>query len=116
MKLTLTNKDLELISEVMHTYKDINRGNTEEILRVMDFEKELAKKTCDAYKADTTYNVNIKRVKAVDIDWETDGYCVKLPNEVIIPPHIDVEDEFAISDYLSDEYGFLHNGFNIVEI
>ena len=116
MKLTLTNKDLELISEVVHTYKDINRGNTEEILRVMDFEKELTAKTCGAYKADTTYNVNIKRVKAVNIDWETDGHRVKLPKEVIIPSHIDVEDIDEIADYLSDEYGFLHNGFNLVEI
>ena len=69
MILTLTNKDLELISEVMHSYKDHNRGNTEEVLRVMDFEKELTAKTCGAYEADTTYNVNIKRVKAIDIDW-----------------------------------------------
>ena len=49
------------------------------------------------------------------IDWETDGEDVDLPDEVIVdvPEEIvanDGEEEY-ISDYLSDTYGFLHNGF-----
>ena len=51
--------------------------------------------------------------------WETDGYEIDLPNEVTIPdcfmdsdagPDVD-----AISDWLSDMSGWLHDGFEIVE-
>ena len=51
-------------------------------------------------------------MKAVDIDWETDGYKIdNLPSEVEIPKYI--ADNEDIADYLSDEYGFLVNGFYI---
>lgn len=53
--------------------------------------------------------------KVINIKWETDGYEIDLPNEVTIPdcfmdsdagPDVD-----AISDWLSDMSGWLHDGF-----
>lgn len=50
--------------------------------------------------------------KAYDIDWDTDGEDVDLPNEIEIPEGMDDIDE--ISDYLSDTTGFCHNGFKVI--
>jgi hypothetical protein len=50
-------------------------------------------------------------MKVVKIEWETDGYKISLPTEVEIPDYI--TDKEDIADYLSDEYGFLVNGFYI---
>lgn len=52
-------------------------------------------------------------IMATDIKWDTDGnndLLKELPKEVKIPEEIIEE---AISDYLSDEYGFCHSGFEI---
>jgi hypothetical protein len=50
-------------------------------------------------------------MKATNIKWDTDGYVIEwLPLNVEIPPHIE-EDEIA--DYLSDEYGFCVESFEI---
>ena len=46
-------------------------------------------------------------MKVVDIIWETDGDEVDLPTEMDIPDYIDPEDDDAITDYLSDETGWL---------
>jgi hypothetical protein len=45
-----------------------------------------------------------------DIKWDTDGENVELPTEVEIPN--DIEDD-EIADYLSDEYGWCIESFNI---
>lgn len=50
-------------------------------------------------------------LKATNIEWDTDGKVVDLPNTVPIPDELTDEDD--ISDYLSDEYGFCHYGFQI---
>lgn len=42
-------------------------------------------------------------MKAVKIEWDTDGEVVELPDTVDIPDNIDIDD---VADYLSDEYGF----------
>ena len=47
-----------------------------------------------------------------DIDPEDDD-GVELPNEITIPN--DIEDEEAISDYISDVTGFCHKGFELEE-
>lgn len=52
-------------------------------------------------------------MKAVNIDWDTDGdeeLLNELPTEIEIPDGL-TEDE--ISDYLSDVTGFCHAGFNL---
>lgn len=55
-------------------------------------------------------------MKAVNIKWDTDGDMTlleSLPKEIEIPE--DIEDEDEISDYLTDETGFCHLGFEIEE-
>lgn len=60
------------------------------------------------------------KFRVYNIDWDTDGEDVDLPNEieVNVPAEVvdydDVND--YISDWLSDEYGFCHNGFLLEEI
>lgn len=49
-------------------------------------------------------------MKATNIKWDTDGYVIELPLNVVIPPHIE---ENEIADYLSDEYGFCVESFVI---
>lgn len=46
-------------------------------------------------------------MKVVDIIWETDGEELDLPTEMELPNDIDPDDDDAITDYLSDETGFL---------
>lgn len=64
----------------------------------------------------------VKQYKAVDIKWDVDDPddLDYLPTEVVIPEQltedIDVDDPYLedISDYLTDKYGFFHNGFRLV--
>ena len=60
-------------------------------------------------------------MKAVNIKWDTDGdmeLLEELPTEVEIHDYLITDDEDdlldEISDWLSDEYGFCHDGFEIV--
>ena len=59
-------------------------------------------------------------MKAVNIKWDTDvdmELLEELPTEVEIPDYlITDEDDLLddISDWLSDEYGFCHDGFELV--
>ena len=56
-------------------------------------------------------------MKAVNITWDVDGednpeeILENLPTEMEIPKNITNEDE--ISDWLSDETGFCHKGFEL---
>lgn len=66
-------------------------------------------------------------MKAINIQWDIDeidgedleegttieDYAIALPTEIEIPDGMTDEDE--ISDYLSDQTGFCHSGFDIVE-
>ncbi len=57
-------------------------------------------------------------VKAVDIEWDTDGEDVNdLLPDMDIPLEVAINDgeidEDAIGDYISKESGFCHYGFNI---
>ena len=54
-------------------------------------------------------------MKAVNIIWDVDDPAAleTLPTEIEIPDGMTDEDE--ISDYLSDETGFCHKGFALVE-
>lgn len=49
-------------------------------------------------------------MRATCIDWETDGETPELPEEMQIPDEIDPED---VADYLSDQTGWLVNGFSL---
>lgn len=55
-------------------------------------------------------------MKATNIKWDTDGdmeVLKQLPSEMEIPA--DMTDEDEISDYLSNETGFCHFGFQLVK-
>lgn len=55
-------------------------------------------------------------MKAINIKWDTDGdmeVLNDLPAEMEIPEGMMDEDE--IFDYLSDEIGFCHNGFELTD-
>ena len=64
-------------------------------------------------------------LKAINIKWDTDGYkevLNELPTEMIIPDELEEmykkDREYAleeISDWLSDETGFCHAGFEVVK-
>lgn len=56
--------------------------------------------------------------KAINIKWETDGCEVDLPSEVDIPERFidkDGVDGESVSDWLSDVFGWLNDGFEIVD-
>lgn len=55
-------------------------------------------------------------MKAINIKWDTDGdmeVLNQLPTEMEIPEGITDEEE--MSEYLSDETGFCHYGFDLVD-
>lgn len=58
-------------------------------------------------------------MKVVDISWVTDGEDVLLPEEVEVPERFlngDYNNEElveVISDWLSDEFGFMHYSFAV---
>jgi len=57
--------------------------------------------------------------QVVNIDWETDGESVDLPDNLIatLPDGLTNEEvEDRLSDHLSDKYGWLHNGFQFWEL
>ena len=57
-------------------------------------------------------------MKAVNIKWVTDGSDIVLPSEMEIPEEFIGEngvDEDLVSDWISDETGWLHDGFEITE-
>jgi len=67
----------------------------------------------DSSKAHSSYDdyaAEYFEAQATKIDWETDGQEVDLPKTVEVPDNLDADE---IADYLSDEYDFLVNTFQI---
>lgn len=69
----------------------------------------------------------MSKIRVYDIDWDTDDDEIireELPEEILLnTEYLDVENEEdiyeledVISDYLSDEYGYCHKGFNFERI
>ena len=64
---------------------------------------------------------NIEEIIVSNIKWDTDGEDVDLPKRVIVNVTIDNADLLEdingyadnLSDYLSDTYGFCHEGFKV---
>ena len=54
-------------------------------------------------------------MKATNIEWDVDyeEQLEDLPTEIEIPNGMTDEEE--ISDYITDETGFCHNGFELVD-
>ena len=51
-------------------------------------------------------------MKAININWDTDGEDINLPKEVVVPANLDVDE---VADFLSDVYGFCVFSFSIEE-
>ena len=68
---------------------------------------EIGEKSGYSYK---DWGAESFEAQATHIDWETDGQEVDLPKTVEVPDDLDADE---IADYLSDEYGFLVNAFQI---
>ena len=55
-------------------------------------------------------------MKAINIVWDTDGENIVLPTEIEIPEDIvNAEYEDEISDYITDQTGFCHYVFDLVD-
>ena len=52
--------------------------------------------------------------RTVKVIWQTDGEEVELPEIVKLPDDLDLTNE-AISNYLSDEYGWLVLDWGVIE-
>ena len=68
-------------------------------------------------KPDKQFRKDKIMAKAIDIKWETDGAAIDLPTEIDIPERFidkDGVDEDAVSDWLSNASGWLHDGFRIL--
>ena len=52
-------------------------------------------------------------MKAINIQWDTDGENISLPTEIDIPEGMTDEDE--VSDYISNVTGFCHKGFELID-
>lgn len=50
-------------------------------------------------------------MKAINIIWDSEADNIILPNEIEIPYGMTDEDE--ISDYITDETGYCHFGFEL---
>ena len=60
-------------------------------------------------------------MKVVNIKWDTDedvDVLENLPTEIKIPDYLVTDEDDLlddVSDWLSDEFGFCHNGFGLVD-
>lgn len=57
----------------------------------------------------------MKKLIATNIEWDSDTDDVlNLPNTIEVP--VDMIDEEDISNYISEQTGYCHNGFSIMTI
>lgn len=55
------------------------------------------------------------KVRAFNIQWDTDGEDIDLPKEMIVDvdeDHFNDDPDEAVGDAVSDESGFCHNGLS----
>ena len=56
-------------------------------------------------------------MRAVNIQWDTDGdkdVLVSLPSEAHVPDDLAIDSDEDVGNWLSDEYGFCHSGFDML--
>lgn len=53
-------------------------------------------------------------MRAINIEYDTDGEDIFIPQKMEIPKEIE-DDEEKISDYITNETGFCHYGFDLVD-
>ena len=93
------------LREAFHNYKhmDISHQNTESIITYLSLVLGLSE--------DTLYTALNNPLLATDIQWDITESEDELPTEIEIP--IDNYDIDSISDYLSEQTGYCHNGFSL---
>ena len=104
--------DLGLVSGLRKDYTDVEKAaiDISKTLHYGDLTREEFGAICDFYNVYLAY----------DIQWDMDEKENDLPVCVVIPAEVAEEarkagDVEIISDWLSDEYGFCHEGFKISE-
>lgn len=107
----LRNKNFEMAELLKSFGEKILKAELPEYKRIMA-EKE--------YEDETTKTAmeESKSIIAHNIKWDTDNEedAKTLPSEIVIPADkVDTSDEEAISDYITNETGFCHKGFDIKE-
>lgn len=78
----LTDENLRLLSDIIHKYKDTNRGWKEGLLEAMALELKLLVGTDGRYEPDTTYNVKDKVYSPDDIDLDRSRFKNLLDSSV----------------------------------
>ena len=84
--------------------------------------KQLASKINNCGRLEEGRRIIESKLIVTNIKWDTDGEDIDLPKEmeVELPEYIDETDEDEVdeyvSDYISDETGFCHYGFDIKEV
>lgn len=78
----MTDENLHLLSDVIHEYKDSNRGWKERLLEVMALELKLLIGTDGRYEPDTTYNIKDKVYSPDDIDLDQSRFKNLLDSSV----------------------------------
>lgn len=93
------------LREAFHNYKhmDISHQNTTSIITYLSLVLGLSE--------DTLYTALNNPLLATDIQWDITESEDELPTEIEIP--IDNYDIDSISDYLSEQTGYCHNGFSL---
>jgi len=57
----------------------------------------------------------MRKYKATEIDWDTDGENVELPTEVTFEMDDDADPSLEGADVISDKYGWCINSFQFEE-
>ena len=106
----------EHLKELTDCRDEMGGGDkAEEAKKPNIFEGKVMKESDIADEGDTV------EVLVTNIKWETDGARIRLPRRMHVPVPADIYDAGAfeveeyVSDYISDETGFLHNGFVLPE-
>lgn len=94
------------LREAFHEYKDMDgcsHENTKSILTYLSLVLGISE--------ETVYKALNNPLLATDIQWDITESEAELPTEIEIP--IDDYNIDSISDYLSDQTGYCHNGFSL---
>lgn len=124
--------------EVWQSYYEDGRTTTEYVMSFDNYAEAqrfasglMQDPDCDAWVEDREEEESKKvedrkiiesKLIVTNIKWDTDGEDIDLPKEmeVELPEYIDETDEDEVdeyvSDYISDETGFCHYGFDIKEV
>jgi len=103
---------LEKLLSITEPYKDQMYGSVRKIWQEISAQVADMREAYDEKQAQGTS----KQYYVSNIVWDTDDEVCDLPKSVMFfgcPDALSDDDEDAISEMLSDAFGFCHKGFNI---